>query len=155
MKQKPFACFGYVLIANYYDAGEVFEVRSSSDSKTVLFCVKGHTIGRNKQTGEVLEEYVPGWFATEHIDMVYENTAEEASVCFCFDPKRHNDYVPPMDVVNSASGETVVCAAGTRLFLCEGTLNIDGKDFVGPCQVLTQGAKQATAVTDVYGLIIK
>lgn len=155
MKQKPYACFGYVLIANYYDKDEVFEVRSTSDSKTVLFGVKGRTVNRNKETGEVIEICGPGYYATEHLDMIYENTAEEDAICFCFDPKRHNGYVPPMDVVNMAEQESATLAAGTRLFLCQGTIKVDGKEFTGPCQVLLQGAKVITAVTDVYGLIIK
>lgn len=155
MKQKPFACFGYVLIANYYDEGEVFEVRLTANSKTALFFVKGHVVCYDKDTNEFIEEYFPGAYADVHREGVFKDVAVEASVCFCFDPKRHNDYVPPMGIVNLAQGEENICAAGTRLFLCEGTLSIDGQEFTGPCQILMQGVKQATALTDAYGLIIK
>ncbi len=155
MKQKPFACFGYVLIANYYDEGEVFEVRSTSDSKTALFFVKGHVVCYDKNTDEFIEEYFPGAYADSHRDGVFKDVAVEASVCFCFDPKRHNDYVPPLDIVNLAQGEENTCSAGTRLFLCEGEISIDGQLLTGPCQVLLKGNKTIIAQTDAYGLIIK
>jgi len=156
MKQKPFSCFGYVLLANYYEKDFVFDVETSSDSETVLYFVKGHVVGRNKATGEVAAQHFPGTFLTNHIDMLYSTTAMEDTICFCFDPKTNKGYLPTIKKFELSAGNFTNMPNGTKIFLCEGTVRIGDKEFTGPYQIrLNTGEKRFTASSNVYGLIFE
>jgi hypothetical protein len=155
MVRKPFAAFGRILYANYYDAGNVVDVATSGHSETVLFVSNGSTTVRNKQTGEVVWEAGPGWFSDgNYQDNVYTCTANTATVCWCYDPEVNQGYVPPISVFELKQGQSMVMDAGTNLFLCRGDLLVNAQQYASPYQlaVRTRG-NSFTAVTDVYGLL--
>jgi hypothetical protein len=155
MTQKPCACFGYILIQNTYQKDSVYEVQTSSDSNTTLFLTKGHILFRDKQTGEVLNEHFPGEFGSDWETNLTEAVAVEESVFFCLTPKLNRGYVPEtMPVVLDVDG-TATYDAGTKFFLCQGTIKVNGSELTGPYQVEFKGAQTVTAKTDVYGIIVK
>jgi hypothetical protein len=53
-------------------------------------------------------------------------------------------------------GDSVDLVANENLFLCKGTLLVNGNQFIGPYQIAvkTEG-NTALAVTDIYGLLFK
>ena len=157
MTRKPFAAFGRVLYANYYAAGDVVDVTTTSDSATVLFFSDGSFTARDKQTGETVWECVPGWYSSGNPqDRVYTGTANAASVCWCYDPKVNQGYVPPMETLILKSGESVSLAVGANLFLCSGTVQLNGKAYTGPYQLSVRSSDvTVVATTDVYGLQFK
>jgi hypothetical protein len=155
--RKPFAAFGRVLYANYYDAGEVIDVVTASTSQIVLFFSQGNFTARNKQTGEIAGQCDPGWFSTgNYQDQMYTCTANEPSICWCYDPSVNQGYIPLIEPFILKSGQSSELAIGTNLFLCTGTAQVNGQPYVGPYQISVRtGTATAVATTDVYGLIFK
>jgi hypothetical protein len=157
MVRKPFAAFGRILYANYYDAGNVVDVATSGHSETVLFVSNGSTTVRNKQTGEVVWEAGPGWFSDgNYQDNVYTCTANTATVCWCYDPLVNQNYVPEIVPLHVASGQSATLSIGTKLFLCSGTATINGKEFTGPYQISVKTPDSVLVASgDVYGLVFE
>jgi hypothetical protein len=157
MTRKPFAAFGRVLYANYYDAGNVVDVATSGSSKTVLFVSDGSTTVRDKQTGQIAWESGPGWFsAGGYQDRVYTCTANTATVCWCYDPLVNQGYVPVIEVLHVPNGQSASLPVGTNLFLCSGTATVNGKHFTGPYQLAVRSPNSTLVANGtVYGLIFK
>lgn len=157
MIRKPFAAFGRVLYANYYEAGYTVEANTFADSDTVLFFTEGDFTVRDKATGAVVYQCDPGWIKFGgYPDQSLVATSNVDSVAWCYDPKVNQNYVPPMEKVALQNGESMTLPQGTALFLCTGTLVINGAEHVAPRQISVKSASvTATATTSVYGLIFK
>jgi hypothetical protein len=157
MIRKPYAAFGYVLYGNYYEDGYTVDTVTYADSKTVLLFTEGSITVRDKETGEVVHECVPGWIKSgNYEDRLFTSTANAASVSWCYDPKVNQNYIPTIELVALKSGEAIELPQGTTLFLCSGTLVINGTDHVAPRQISVKSANvTAAATTDVYGLNFK
>tara|TARA_R110000796_G_scaffold185521_1_gene302379 strand:- start:414 stop:887 length:474 start_codon:yes stop_codon:yes gene_type:complete len=157
MIRKPFAAFGRVLYANYYENGYTVDTVTYADSQTVLLFTEGSITVRDKVTGSVAYECVPGYIKYgDYRNGLYVSTANAPSVSWCYDPKVNQGYVPPMELVALKTGEAIELPQGTRLFLCSGTLVINGVAHVAPRQISVKSASvTAAATTDVYGLNFK
>ena len=157
MIRKPFAAFGYVLYANYYEAGYTVDAASSADSKTVLLFTEGSFTIRDKETGEIAHECVPGWINYgNYQDRVFSCVSNTDSVSWCYDPKVNQNVVPPLELVALKTGEAIALPQDTKLFLCSGTVTINGQERTSPKQISVKSANvTATATTDVYGFIFK
>ena len=157
MIRKPYAAFGRILYANYYEEGYTVDTVTYADSKTVLLFTEGSITVRDKETGEVVHECVPGWIKSDgYEDRLFVSTANAASVSWCYDPKVNQNYIPTIELVALKSGEAIELPQGTTLFLCSGTLVINGTDHTAPRQVSVKSTSvTATATTDVYGLNFK
>jgi len=155
MTQKPCACFGYVILQNTYPKNNVYEVQTSSASDTLLFLVKGHMVFRNKETKQMIEEHFPGAYGSDWADRLSEAVAVEESVLFCLSSQINRGYMPETIPVVLQENEADIFDAGTRLFLCEGTVEINGIEFTGPCQIGFKGQQTLKPKTNIYGLIVK
>jgi hypothetical protein len=156
MIRKPFAAFGRVLYANYYDAGSEFDLLSSINKKTVLFFSEGSMTVHSKDTGEVTHTCGAGWFNYgDYIDHTYKCTANSPTVCWCYDPEVNDGYIPQMETLIVKPEEQIVLPKDTKLFLCYGTITNGEQSLTGPCQVILSGDKPLKATTNVYGLIFK
>jgi hypothetical protein len=157
MVRKPFAAFGRVLYANYYEAGYTADTTTFANSKTVLMFTEGSITVRDKQTGEIADRCVPGWIRNgQYEDRVFACTADAPSVSWCYDPKVNQNYVPVIELLALKQGESAVLPQGTALFLCHGALAISGASHEAPRQIAVRsGDTTVTASTDVYGLIFK
>jgi hypothetical protein len=157
MIRKPFAAFGRVLYGNYYEAGYTAEATTSVDSKTVLMFSEGDLTVRDKRTGEIIEHCIPGWIRYGDYDnRLIVATANTDSVSWCYDPVVNKGDVPEITLFRLNQGESVTLAANENLFLCKGTLLVNGNQYIGPYQIAvkTEG-NTALAVTDIYGLLFK
>jgi hypothetical protein len=157
MIRKPHAAFGRILYSNEYEAGYTSDTTTYADSKTLLLFTEGSVTVRDKQTGEVVHQCIPGWFKDgTYEDAVYAVTVNVPSVSWCYDPKVNQNYVPPIEVCGVKMGQSIAMSKGTSLFLCSGTLSINGQNYVAPRQISVKSADTiAVAVTDVYGLDFK
>ena len=157
MRRKPFAAFGRVLYANYYDKGDVVEVLTHADSKIVLFFSEGDFTARDKQTGETVLQCDAGWFSYgDHQDKLLMCTANDPTVCWCYDPEINQGYVPPISTFVMKQGQSVFLDANTNLFLCGGSLQVNDREYTGPYQLAVRtNGNTATALTDVYGLLFR
>lgn len=157
MRRKPFAAFGRVLYANYYDKDDVVEVLFRAESRIVLFFSQGHLTGIDKYSRLLTMEMKAGWFNYgDHKDGEHIFTAHEPTVCWCYDPDINQGYVPPISTFMLKQGQSAVVDAGTNLFLCGGTALVNERQLSGPYQlaVRTDG-NRITALTDVYGLVFE
>jgi hypothetical protein len=152
---NPCACFGYVILQNTHPKDSVYDVQTSSTSGTLLFVTKGHMVFKDKKTGEVLEDHFPGSYVSEWVDELYEAVAVEETILFCLTPKLNRGYIPETMPVVLDALDTVVYDAGTRFFLCEGTVEINDAELTGPCQIAFKGSQTMKTKTNVYGLIVK
>ena len=157
MVRKPFAAFGRVLYANYYEEGYTVDAVTEADSKTVLLFTEGDFTVRDRQTGEVVYQCNPGWINYgNYQDRLLVATSNTPSVSWCYDPKVNQGYVPPIELVALKQDDVIDLAVGTNLFLCSGTLLINENQFSKSQQIaIRSGNCRAGAVTDVYGLIFK
>ena len=157
MIRKPHAAFGRVLYSNHYEAGYTVDAVTFAGSKTILLFTEGSFTVRDKQTGEVLRECIPGSITRDgYEDRIITCIANVDTVAWCYDPKVNHDYVPVIDLLTIERGESATLPEGTSLFLCSGTLQINGADYVAPRQISVRSAgTMATATTDVYGLVFK
>ncbi len=157
MIRKPFAAFGRVLYANYYEAGYTVEASTFADSKTVLLFTEGSITVRDKETGAVIYQCIPGWIKDgDYQERAFTCTANAPSVSWCYDPKVNQGYVPPIELLTVEQAKSVTLPEGTNLFLCLGTLQINGATYTAPRQITVRSAGvTATATADVYGLLFK
>lgn len=157
MRRKPFAAFGRVLYANYYDKGDVVEVQTNASSRIVLYFSEGNFTARDKYTGEVQLQCNTGWFSYgNHEDRLMLCTANEPTVCWCYDPEINQGYVPPISVFEMKQGQSIIMDANTNLFLCGGTLLVNERQYMGPYQLAVRtNGNTALAITDVYGLMFR
>ena len=157
MIRKPYAAFGYVLYGNYYEEGYTVDTVTYADSKTVLLFTEGSITVRDKETGEVVHECVPGWIKSDgYEDRLFVSTANAASMSWCYDPKVNQNYIPTIELLTLKKGESANLVMGTNLFLCHGTITINAAEQAAPRQVAVRsGDVTAVATTDVYGLLFK
>jgi hypothetical protein len=157
MIRKPFAAFGRVLYANYYEAGYTVDAVTSADSKTVLLFTEGDFTVRDKATGEVVYQCNPGWINYgDYQDRMLTATSNVASTSWCYDPKANQDYVPQINLFEMKQGQTMTIDSNTNLFLCKGTLLINEKQYMAPYQIAVKtNGNNVLAVTDVYGLLFR
>ena len=157
MIRKPFAAFGRVLYANYYDKGDVVEVRMNADSRIVLYFSEGSFTAKNKTNGMLELQCDPGWFAYgNHQNRTLLCTANDPTVCWCYDPEVNQGYVPGIKPFELLPGQTLTVPVGTNLFLCKGTLLVNQMQHMGPYQIAVRTSEATlTAVTDIYGLLFE
>ena len=155
MKQNPCACFGYVILENTYPANSVYEVQTFSGSNTLLFLTRGRLVQKRKNSEEVLGEYVAGNISSQWKNEVTDVLAAEETVMFCLTDKLNRGYIPDTTTVILNGDQSANYEAGTKFFLCQGIVKVNGVEFTGPCQIGFKTAQTLEAKTDVYGLIIK
>jgi hypothetical protein len=160
--QKPYAAFGYVLIKNTYIANEVVEVTVNDASISTFFWTKGGFKSINKATGEPMPDWVAGDFVKPddyikndpYIKGTFLQTPIGETIVWCYDPKLNRQFEPFLSKFNLSDGITTSLPQGTKLFLCEGTLVIDGQEINSPTQVyLKNGDKEALAQGQCYGIL--
>lgn len=149
MIQKPRAAFGYVLMENTYEDGEVWKVLIGSDMKCTTFWVQGQF----KNT--TIPDFLPGQFLRpfEYIPGVFEHTSVGESKVFCFDQRLNNQrYVDLVPFILSA-GERRVLPKDTKLFFCAGKLVVNDQTIDKPTQISVRSKDTVViATTDCYGL---
>ena len=144
-----------MILENTHPKDTMYDVQTAAESGTVLFVTKGRMVVRDKETKEMLDEYVPGAFLTEWKDGLSEVASVEETVLFCLTPKLNRGYIPEVAPVILQDNEADFFEAGTKFFLCQGTAEVNGAEFTGPCQIGFKGTQSLKAKTEVYGLIVK
>jgi hypothetical protein len=156
--QKPYAFFGYVLIKNTYPAGKPIKVVVNADSVATLLWTKGTFTGVRDETGEAIESLTPGAFVTpdQYVYGTFTQTPLGETDVWCFDPKANRGFTPPLRKFELAAGETQILLQGTKLFLCEGGLVVNGNVVNKPTQIFVKTNDiEVTAATQVYGIIFE
>lgn len=157
MEFKPFRAFGLVFILNTHEAGEKYKTVIKNPDCTI-FCAEGFETCVNTETGEVMPDYETGWFHAPGVNYVvgtFDLEVKERTVIYCYDPKLndgHDQKFRPMDI---DGGSQTIFLKGTRLLLCAGEIDIEGKVFTAPAKISVESSdKLATILTRSLGLIL-
>jgi len=149
------AAFGWVIVRNCYGIGDVTLADTRAAVRSHIFYTKGSFVWTDHESGEHVLDCAVGSFI--HSDeaprqvVKGESTAEE-SVFFCIDPKINKGLIPKITPVLIEAEMTL--PAGTRLFLCEGSVEIKGRTIPGPAQIrLNFDTLVVNTGSTAYGLL--
>jgi hypothetical protein len=174
MIQTPFAAFGYVIIRDQFDVGDLLDDELFSDGIYTVFNPSPFSDGRfgsiksgytwvytkgimqhtNATTGQV-QNRTAGFCNITTLETIGTIRTEciEAAEVFCVSPML-NSPVPVTSFFALLQGQATVLPLGTKLFLCAGELRTPDTTLVGPRQVtVSSGDVSVTATTDCYGLL--
>jgi hypothetical protein len=180
MKSQPYAAFGYVLMRVYPDVGQVvtedaltnniFTVQNGAPGVGgnvndvgcgyVWFLCKGKQSYKNLETGQIIV-HEAGW--TNLTDPTPPGTYEvqflTPSEHICFSPLGNSDRtpkIPELEFVEMEQGATRTFPVGTKLYVLEGELQINGNTIPSMRQVRVSSSDvQATAAKKTWGFIFK
>lgn len=156
MKLTPYAAFGYSLVEMSLVDGETYQAEVSENLGTVHLWVRGGFKNKNLTTGEPWEDFPVGTFLTpeSYVAGTFEHTAIGDTSLFCYNSARNRDYVPPISKFHLVAGESTVLPQGTKLFLCSGSVTINGNQISKPTQIRgIHSPLSIHAETDCYGLL--
>ncbi len=150
MEAKPFPAFGYVLLKTKLTAGEVvndemmqkniFSIDSPSPDMNgsisgsigsyIWMLIKGVHTYTNVVTGDV-DRHEPGWCNLVNPLSVgmYEFNVVEDSEYICFSPRVNQDRspaIPSLEYFFLNDGESKEMQAGTKLYLIDGSISVNG-----------------------------
>ena len=84
---------------------------------------------------------------------VSTQTPVDDPVCWCITDERNNGYLPDCEKWFLAAGQSVTMPQGTKIFLCSGTLVVNGKTLTTETQVHVKSTERLfEATTDCYGI---
>lgn len=153
---KPFAAFGYVLTRNTYTEGEVFTAILGDNVTCTTFWSKGAFKNRNLSTGVDIHDFLTGHFLrpSDYVSGVFEHTAIGNAEVFCYDTRLNKGETAQMMPWHLPGATEAILPKNTKLFLCSGTLTINGNNVEKPTQLHIQSKDSlVTAMTDCYGLL--
>jgi len=158
MIQKPYAAFGYVLIENIYADGEVVIAIIGDDIKCTTFWVQGMFKNKNISENTGLDDFLVGHFLqpSNYIPGTFEHTSVGESRVFCYDQRLNENKYINLEPFLLAGGAETILPKDTKLFLCCGSLAVNGNNINQPTQInVKSGNTLVTAVTDCYGLVFE
>jgi len=157
MEMRPYRAFGLVFIVNTRQAGERYRVVIKNPDCTI-FCAEGFETCVNRDTGEAMPDYEAGWFHSPEQNYVkgdFDLTVLQPSLVYCYDPKLNNGKQQKFRPLDIDSGTQTLLLKGTRLLLCSGEMEIDGRKFTAPTRISVEsGDKLATSTTRSLGLVL-
>jgi len=156
MIQKPFAAFGHVLICNSCNKDEVYTATVEENTPCTIFWAKGHYKNKHVSANADFMDFPRGTFLRpgDLVPGVFEHTAIEESDVFCYDSRLNGGQSLDITPWILPGGSETILSVGTKLFLCSGTLTVNGNNIDKPTQInISSGNTLVTAVTDCYGLI--
>lgn len=146
MEQKPYASFQHIIHRNKFPNDEIWVHRWRGES---FFLVKGNITRVNTHTNENLSVFEEGMIAYRDDKVIHESNIERCDapklrpiVCtavgdaevFCLDPKM-NKKDSVVIAFKMIGGEKKEFKIGTKMFLCRGSLLVNGTPVTGPTQV--------------------
>ncbi len=156
--QKPYAAFGYVLVRNVYADGETFDATIESDKAWTDYWSRGAFKNFNLTTDSEWIDFPTGFITRpgDYVAGVFRHTAVGETVVYCYDPAINRGFTPDMQPWELEPGVQTLLPAGTKLFLCDGSMFIDGRRLVGPMQVsIKSDDKIVVGDSKCYGLLFR
>lgn len=166
MISKPYAAFGYVVYIVTLDDKEHWDVKISDPSglynNGYYYYFKGKSSFNVLETGQQLPDRPKGWLNTEHheahsdtpgtVRMLAEG--ETAWLCLSTINNPKKDLPSSLTSFTLLTNETKELSKGSNIYLTDGTLFIDDKEFVGPTQIRVRSSDvKIKSKTDCYCLI--
>lgn len=179
MKQKVLRAFGYIIVQNDWEEGEVFSDDYCSNNTFYIsreidpyltvdsYCEQDFnhiwliTSGRidvvEESTGNVCVR--TAGFCTLDVENqkgVLNASVVEPTRLYCLSANRNLKRTPIIPTVKSfklPAGHEHICDGETKLFLADGKLSMEGIVIEGPCQIQVSSNKLVTSIADCYGLV--
>lgn len=167
MEQKTFPAFGYFVIRNRINKGEIIsddlyldgKVLVDDNFETCWLYTKGLVHQINVETQDVSIR-APGYCNAEIRETAGLWKAEfvEDSTVFCVPPQKKNPLHPPLVSLLKpfvlAAGQKHVLPQGTKLSLCQGKLSV-GDTVINELRQIEfkTGSREVVAIEDCFGLI--
>jgi hypothetical protein len=174
----PHAAFGYIILKNEVSAGETVDdnlIKGGSlviynpstfedgrfgdfDSGCVWLYIQGDVRHTNIFTNEQ-KHRTRGYCNLETPEDVgfFKIDIMADTKMFCISPTMNEEKtprVPHVTFFKLLSGQSQELPAGTKLFLADGELSINGSNLTGARQIhVGSNARTATAVSDSYGFL--
>lgn len=162
MRFTPYAAFGKVVILAQTNPGDTRVVPLGRDGLVKsgwYFYTHGVAKVHVIETGEQLEDRLPGWLNSEHAGASASTTGNLQlnfpvfTEWLCIPHQYNRDGLPTLESFVLSAGKTTTIANNSNIFLVRGKLTINGKVFVGPTQVrVRSGDVEATAENNCYGV---
>ena len=157
MNLTPYRAFGLVFLVNTHHAGEKYKTIIDKPDCTI-FCVEGLQTCTNINTGERMPDYAKGWFHSPDVNYIrgeFQLDVIENTTIFCYDPKTNFNKDQKFEPFILDGATETILKKGTKLLLCKGILNIEGKVFEGPSRIFVEsGDRLVSATTESLGLIV-
>ena len=166
MKYKPYPAFGAIVILCNAEVGDTRKVALGENglvSSGYYYYTDGIVNVKVSETGEELEDRTAGWLKVEHagagaatsgnLDLTFPVSTEWLCIPLAYN-KRNG--LPTLTSLVVKSHESVSLPKGTDLFLVRGQLQINDKQFIGPCQIRVRSSDaiaNSTYSNASYGLI--
>jgi len=155
--QKPFACFGRILIRNTYADGEVVEVVITDTSAATLLCTSGSMTGIDLTGAQSVVPIQTGDLITPEIHRAaprhQSQTMHDGYTLWCYSPESNHGYDADIEKFQLDGGSETIVPIGTKLFLCSGTLTANGTNVDAPAQIhIKTGNQLVQAVTTCHGM---
>ncbi len=155
MKFTPHAAFGKVVIVAQTNPGDTRVVPLGQNGlvKSGYYyytngVAKVHVI----ETGEQLEDRIPGWLNVEHAGASASTKGNlqlnfpVATEWLCIPHQYNKDGLPSLQSLIIEPGVPTPISNNSDIFLVRGRVNISGKIFTGPCQIrIRSGDTYATS----------
>jgi hypothetical protein len=181
MNATPYPAFGYVIFRTALLAGETLDndnlmvnnvmtvyqqttstnhgMTGNTGKQYIFYIFSGSHNYRNIETGETYT-FTRGYCSLEQGLPVgtYEFNLSESGEFLCFNNAVANQdkTLPPLEVFKLEAGESTTLPLGTKLYLGEGSLDINGVTIPSMKQIkVVNEDKIATALGDCYGFIFK
>lgn len=174
---KAFPAFGWAVIKNSFDAGDIFSDELFSENVYTIYNPSPYRDGRygntlsgyqwlytegqgrttNMETGEYVDR-LPGYcnlvtweqIGTFRVDFLAPTTV------FCINVVNNpaKGAVPDTTYFGLKAGEKQIISNGTKLYLASGGLLINGTNTTGPRQLhFSNGDREVEALQDSYGYL--
>jgi len=148
--------FGYVVARNTCIKNDSIFVDATQEERSQTFYVKGRYSFKHKDTDDHITTCSAGDFfsnSTTPVGILEGKALDEQNIFYCFDPKLNNKTTVPELIPLCIDSETTLLA-GTKLFLCEGTISIKDRDISAPARVkFTFDTVVSCVGNPAYGLI--
>lgn len=145
------ACFGHVLFLNEAEGDELVNVIIYTTSNNTMFIVQGF----ETRDGKISEN--TGSFKKSNRDLpaeTYTAVYRDNYKLWCYSPIFNKGRDPDIKNIIIDPDQSMIFPIGTKLFLCNGILQINDKEVTGPTQIRIKTADQKlTAVNRCYGLL--
>ena len=129
--------FGYVVARNICIKDDVMFVDATAEERSQTFYVKGRFSWDDKNTGDHVRDCLAGDFfsnATTPIGILAGKALDDKNIFYCFDPRLNNKNIVP-ELIPLCIDSQITLPAGTKLFLCEGTILVKDKEVSGPARI--------------------
>lgn len=159
-----YSVFGWVVHHKVIAANEVYSVTITADTDgsglgNITLVTKGLITGVNRATAAPVLDRAAAYTNKDRTGLLagtYDFTAQQPSEWWCINQRINGNRLPQVDIFSAAMGQILEFPAGTKLFLCEGSLSIGDVEYNAP-KAFQVSSQQTVFVAgeQCYGFIFK